>query len=52
MHSLKQILSISLPITIVLLIFSFAGNWGTVGPILLGLAILQGIFWKFVKWNF
>jgi len=52
MASLKQILSISLPITIILVILAIFGNWNeNVGAILLLLAIVQGIFWKFVKWT-
>ncbi len=52
MASLKQILSISLPITIILLILAIVGNWNeNVGAILILLAIVQAIFWKFVKWT-
>ncbi len=52
MAGLKQILSISLPITIILVILAITGDWNdTIGGILLLLAIIQGIFWKFVKWT-
>ena len=52
MTGLKQILSISLPITIILVIMAILGDWNaTLGGTLLLLAIIQGIFWKFVKWT-
>ncbi|MCK5607111.1 hypothetical protein KAR91_34830 [Candidatus Pacearchaeota archaeon] len=52
MASLKQILSISLPVTIILVIVAILGYWNAtlVGTLVL-LAIIQGIFWKFVKWT-
>jgi len=53
MASLKQILSITLPITIILIIVGITSNWpSSIGGLLLFLGIVQGIFWKFVKWNF
>jgi len=52
MTGLKQILSISLPITIILIIVAILGEWNeAVGATLLVLAIVQGIFWKFAKWT-
>ena len=53
MASFKRILSITLPITIILIIVALALDWpSSIGGILLLLAVVQGIFWKFVKWNF
>ncbi len=52
MASLKQTLSITLPITIILVLLAIFGKWdSTLGGFLLLLAIIQGIFWKFVKWT-
>jgi len=52
MASIKQILSISLPITIILFLLAIIGDWDEgFAVILLFLAIIQGIFWKFVKWT-
>lgn len=50
---LKQVLSITLPISIVLLVLAIFGGWPDfIGATLLGLVLLQGIFWKFVRWSF
>lgn len=50
MASLKQILTVSLPITIVLVILAILSEWtGTIFVYLVLAAILQSIFWKFVK---
>ena len=52
MATLKQTLSITLPITIILVLLALFGNWNpTIGGLLIILAIIQGIFWKFLKWT-
>jgi len=48
--SLKNTLSISLPITILLILIALLAKWdATIGGALLVLAFIQWIFWKFQK---
>ena len=50
MLTLKQILTISIPVTIIVALFVPIGSNLFYGLIMF--ALIQGIFWKFVKWNF
>jgi len=50
MANLKSILSISIPLTILAALFVTIGSDLFTGLVML--AIIQGIFWKFVKWTF
>jgi hypothetical protein len=48
MANIKNIMSLTLPITIILLIVGFLNDWAIRG-VLVVLAAVQGIFWSFVK---